>query len=115
MFRRKYILALVLFIVVGIAIAGYLFRWQLLAQVDEPLAAKLTCRMWTRQTLNNPASAQFDDLDSFKVIYRQKHYVITLGLRATNGFNALVYGRMSCEVYRIDGGFEPVEIRSIQP
>lgn len=77
-------------------------RWPILINFDQNVAAKLACKEWTKDWLNDPASASFDDLSKYDLRIDGNKFTVRLGVRARNGFNALIYIPMECDFHRLD-------------
>ena len=89
----KWILA-----VIGILVIG----WLLNASNPRPPmsreeSAKYACQLFVERTLNDPSSAEFTPKNEWSSKEGPGGtWTIRLGLRATNSFNAKIYGEFTC-------------------
>jgi len=74
-------------------------------------AAIGACEFFVQHSLNDPGSADFDHSSTFSVKNVKGVYHVTLGLRARNAYNALVWGQYDCEVIQAGDSWLPLKIR----
>ncbi len=72
---------------------------ELIKKADEKIPdAKLMCQEFVKRQLNDPESAQFDDVDTYFAKYSNWNYNVQVHVRARNGFNAMRPAIFDCKI-----------------
>jgi DNA-directed RNA polymerase subunit RPC12/RpoP len=67
------------------------------------LDAQIMCKLFVERFLHDPDSAEFESVTTFPVVEDGDEYVVTVRLRARNGFNALRAGSFVCRTKSAEG------------
>lgn len=81
---------------------------------DPEASARGACRLAAPDAMNDPGSVEFDPSDTWSVMQTTpSEWQVTLGLRATNAFGALVWGLFVCTVRKSGSTLTVTDFRQV--
>lgn len=104
--------------ILGVLLAFFII-FALLGQTptDDQYYVKLNaynaCESYIKPTLKNPESADFDTSNAFVTLQENNRINVTLTVRATNSFNAIVPTTFNCSVINQNDSFTVESIQEI--
>jgi predicted nucleic acid-binding Zn-ribbon protein len=73
------------------------------------------CMELVKRNLNDPGSADFDEVKTWHVSRRKDGaFIVTLGLRAKNAFNATIHTQFGCVVKKKNGQWQGLNVSEIK-
>lgn len=85
-----------------------------MTEADYAQIAKETCRLYIKQVLNDPDSAEWTRISEWRVeTDHEGTWAVYATLRAKNGFGAKVLSTFRCEMFGLLGNFELRDLKEV--